>query len=288
MSKVWLVTGAASGLGAGIARAALNAGDLVVAADIDTVRLSTAYADGDDRVLTASLDIRDPLQAEAAAEATVERFGRIDVLVNNAGYGQFGPFEEISLKSAERQFATNVFGTFNVTRAVLPVMRRQRSGYVVNMSSNGGFKGVSGASMYSASKFAIEGFSEALALEIAGFGIRLTIVEPGAFRTDFLDDRALKQGDFFVEDYKEFRERANAVFADRNHRQVGDPAKLGQALVYLAKQANPPLRFVAGADALAIVTQKMQDVAEEVGRWRSLSISTDFAATPSTGRNENE
>ncbi len=227
MSKIWLVTGAASGLGAGIARAALDAGDLVVAADIDTARLSAAYAGSGDRVLAANLDIRDALQAEAAVKAAVERFGRIDILVNNAGYGQFGPFEEIAPESAERQFATNVFGTFNVTRAVLPVMRRQRSGYLINMSSNGGFKGVSGASMYSASKFAIEGFSEALALEVAGFGIRLTLVEPGAFRTDFLDDVALKQGDISVDDYREFRARANAVFAQRNHRQVGDPAKLG-------------------------------------------------------------
>ncbi|SCX72587.1 SDR family NAD(P)-dependent oxidoreductase [Variovorax sp. EL159] len=288
MSKVWLVTGAASGLGAGIARAALDAGDLMVATDMDSARLSTAYADSGDRVLTAKLDIRDALQAGSVVSAAVKRFGRIDVLVNNAGYGQFGPFEEIAPESAERQFATNVFGTFNVTRAVLPVMRGQRSGYVINMSSNGGFKGVSGASMYSASKFAIEGFSEALALEIAGFGIRLTIVEPGAFRTDFLDDRALKKGDISIEDYEEFRARANAVFVQRNHRQVGDPEKLGQALVQLAAQPVSPLRFVAGADALAVVTQKIKSVAEEVERWRDLSVSTDFATTPSTESNENE
>jgi NAD(P)-dependent dehydrogenase (short-subunit alcohol dehydrogenase family) len=288
MSKVWFVTGAASGLGAGIARAALDAGDMVVAADIDTVRLAAAYGGSDDRVLASNLDIRDPLQAEAAVNAAVGRFGRIDILVNNAGYGQFGPFEEIAPAAAERQFATNVFGTFNVTRAVLPTMRSQRSGHVINMSSNGGFKGVSGASMYSASKFAIEGFSEALALEVAGFGIRLTIVEPGAFRTDFLDDRALKQGDISIDDYSEFRARANAVFAQRNHRQVGDPAKLGEALVHLAAQADPPLRFVAGADALAIVTQKIRSVTEEVERWRTLSASTDFSDTSSPGSTTDE
>jgi NAD(P)-dependent dehydrogenase (short-subunit alcohol dehydrogenase family) len=271
-----MVTGAANGIGAGIARAALAANDRVVATDIDALRLADAFDSEDPRVLTATLDIREPAQAEAAVNAAVERFGRIDVLVNNAGYGQFGPFEEIPCDAAERQFATNVFGTFNVTRAVLPVMRSQRAGYLINMSSNGGFRGVSGASMYSASKFAIEGFSESLALEVAAFGIRLTLVEPGAFRTDFLDSRTLKYGNGAIEDYDELRTRAKALFEQRNHRQVGDPDKLGQALVKLAAESDPPLRFVAGADALSIVTEKLKSVAEEVERWRNLSVSTDF------------
>jgi NAD(P)-dependent dehydrogenase (short-subunit alcohol dehydrogenase family) len=186
-------------------------------------------------------------------EAALARFGRIDVLLNNAGYGQFGPFEEIEPEAIERQFATNVFGTFNVTRAVLPVMRRQRAGLVINMSSNGGFKGVRGASMYSATKFAIEGFSEALAQEIADFGLKLTIVEPGAFRA-----------------------KANAVAEARNHNQVGDPDTLGLALVQIANETDPPLRFVAGADALKVVDDKLDHVAHEVERWRELSHSTDF------------
>jgi NAD(P)-dependent dehydrogenase (short-subunit alcohol dehydrogenase family) len=276
MSKAWFITGSAGGIGAGIARAALTAGDVVVATDLDLKRLQEAYAANTTQVLTAQLDIRDAAQAEAAVEAALTRFGRIDVLVNNAGYGQFGPFEEIDSEAIERQFATNVFGTFNVTRTVLQVMRRQRAGHVINMSSNGGFKGVRGASMYSATKFAIEGFSEALAQEIADFGLKLTIVEPGAFRTDFLDDRSLKRGTHALNDYDDFRAKANAVFEARNHNQAGDPDKLGHALVQIANETDPPLRFVAGADALKVVDDKLDYVAREVERWRKLSRSSDF------------
>jgi NAD(P)-dependent dehydrogenase (short-subunit alcohol dehydrogenase family) len=276
MNQVWFVTGSAGGIGAGIAQAALAAGNLVVATDLDPERLQLTYAAHAAQVVTARLDIRDAAQSEAAVEATLARFGRIDVLVNNAGFGQFGPFEEIEPEAVERQFATNVFGTFNVTRAVLPVMRRQRAGHVINMSSNGGFKGVSGASMYSATKFAIEGFSESLAQEIAGFGIKLTIVEPGAFRTDFLDGRSLKLGTQELHDYADLRAKANAVFEARNHNQVGDPDKLGRALVQIAGEIDPPLRFVAGADALKVIDDTLRAVADEVERWRSLSLSTGF------------
>lgn len=276
MSKVWLVTGSASGIGAGIALAALAAGDRVVATDLDLERLNVTYAGFGDQVLTAQLDIRDQTQAHTAVSACVEHFGRLDVLVNNAGYGQFGPFEEVEPEAIERQFATNVMGTFNVTRAVLPVLRKQRSGHVINMSSNGGFKGVAGASMYSATKFALEGFSESLAQEITGFGIKLTLVEPGAFRTDFLDSRSLKLGSGEIPDYDEYRARAQAVFAARNHQQVGDPARLGVAVVHLVNEPHPPLRFIAGADALKVVEDKLEAVAEETARWRELTLSTDF------------
>jgi NAD(P)-dependent dehydrogenase (short-subunit alcohol dehydrogenase family) len=271
--RVWLITGAANGLGAGIAKAALANGDAVVATDLDLARLQTVYGD---RALNAVLDIRDVTQAEAVVAAAIERFGRVDVLVNNAGYGQFGPFEEVEPEAIERQFATNVFGTFNVTRAVLPVMRRQRCGHVINMSSNGGFKGVLGASMYSSSKFAIEGFSEALALEIEPFGIKLTLVEPGAFRTEFLDSRMLKLGTRALEDYDDLRAKTLAVFEARNHQQIGDPDRLGNAVVALAALPQPPLRFVAGADAVKVVDDKLAFVATELNRWRDLSLSTDF------------
>jgi len=276
MSKVWLITGSAGGIGAGIALAALAAGDRVVATDLDLGRLNTAYAGYGEQVLTAQLDIRDPTQAHSVVSACLEQFGRLDVLVNNAGYGQFGPFEEIEPEAIERQFATNVFGSFNVTRAVLPVLRAQRSGHVINMSSNGGFKGVAGASMYSASKFALEGFSESLAQEIACFGIKLTLVEPGAFRTDFLDSRSLKLGSAKIPDYDEYRARAQSIFAARNHQQVGNPARLGNAVVQLVREQHPPLRFIAGADALKVVEDKLAAVAEETARWRELTLSTDF------------
>lgn len=275
MSRVWMITGSAGGLGAGIARAALDNGDQVIATDLDLARLDQTYSG--DQVMTAVLNICDEQQAQTVVATAIARFGRIDVLVNNAGYGQFGPFEEIEPEAIERQFATNVFGTFNVTRAVLPVMRRQRSGHLVMMSSNGGFKGVRGASMYSASKFAIEGFSEALAEEVAEFGIRLTLLEPGAFRTDFLDSRMLKLGTGALEDYAEFRARTLAVFEARNHRQIGDPDRLGLAVVQLAALPAPPLRFVAGSDALSVVEAKLDQVRADIERWRSLSTSTDFS-----------
>jgi NAD(P)-dependent dehydrogenase (short-subunit alcohol dehydrogenase family) len=276
MNKVWLITGSASGIGAGIAHAALAAGDQVVATDLNLDRLNEVFGAYGNQVLTAQLDIRDQAQAHLAVSATLERFGRIDVLVNNAGYGQFGPFEEIEVDAIERQFATNVLGTFNVTRSTLPTLRKQRSGHIINMSSNGGFKGVAGASMYSATKFAIEGFSESLAQEVAGFGIRLTLVEPGAFRTDFLDSRSLKLGSGTIHDYDDYRAKAQAVFAARNHQQVGDPARLGIAVVQLVNEHQPPLRFIAGADALKVVEDKLAAVTEETARWRELTLSTDF------------
>lgn len=276
MSKVWLITGSASGIGKGIAHAALAAGDQVVATDLDLARLHDVFGACGDQVLSLQLDIRDQAQAHAAVSACIARFGRLDVLVNNAGYGQFGPFEEIDADAVERQFATNVLGTFNVTRAALPTLREQRSGHILNMSSNGGFKGVAGASMYSASKFALEGFSESLAQEIASFGIRLTVVEPGAFRTDFLDPRALKLASGSIPDYDDYRASALAVFAARNHQQPGDPARLGNALVRLVNEPVPPLRFIAGADALSVINAKLAAVAKETGAWLELSLSTDF------------
>lgn len=281
MSRTWFITGSAGGLGVGIACAALEAGDSVVATDLDLQRLQAVYT-GDaaraDRVLCAELDIRNEAQARDVVAAAVARFGRIDVVVNNAGYGLFGAFEENDAASIERQFAVNVHGTFNVTRAVLPQLRRQRAGHVINMSSNGGIRGVRGASMYSASKFAIEGFSESLAEELAEFGIRVTLVEPGAFRTGFLATDKLQRGPIRIADYDAFRAAAQTVFAARHQHQRGDPRKLGQALLALVAHEQPPLRFVAGADALQVVDQKLAQVASDVKRWRSLSSSTDFAA----------
>ncbi len=276
MSNVWLVTGSAGGIGAGIAQAALDAGHSVVATDLDVARLASVYRQFGDRVLVERLDVRSADEAQSVLAKTIERFGRIDVLVNNAGYGQFGPFEEISPEAIERQFAVNLFGMFNVTRVMLPQLRKQRSGHIVNLSSNGGFKGVAGASMYSSSKFAIEGFSESLAQEIAEFGLKLTLVEPGAFRTDFLDERSLRVGTTGIDDYAPYWAKASAVFRERNGRQPGDPAKLGTAVVRIVESDAPPLRFVAGADAVKVVEDKLAFVERETSAWRDLSLSTNF------------
>jgi NAD(P)-dependent dehydrogenase (short-subunit alcohol dehydrogenase family) len=275
MAKTWFITGAARGLGAEIARAALAAGDRVVAAARDPARAAEGLPADAERMLAVALDVTDAAQAMLAAMAAAERFGGIDVLVNNAGYGQFGAFEENTDAEVERQFATNVFGVFNVTRAVLPVMRRQRSGHIFNISSIGGIRGGQGGSLYSASKFAVSGFSESLAQEVAGFGIAVTVVEPGFFRTDFLDGSSVRYGSHPIEDYAEFAAALRENWGARNHQQAGDPPKLGAALVRLASETKPPVHFVAGSDAVGVVEAKIARMREELESWRTLSVSTD-------------
>lgn len=275
MSKVWLITGASRGLGAHIAHAALDAGDSVVVTARNIAALDEPFHGFQDRVLKVALDVTDQAQARAAVDATLNRFGRLDVLVNNAGYGQLGPFETNSQADVERQFRANVFGVFNVCRAALPLMRSQRSGHVFNLSSMGGLIGMGGAALYSASKFAVEGFSESLAQEVASFGISVTLVEPGVFRTDFLDASSMVFGSERVADYAAFVDKLKASCAAGNHQQTGDPAKLGQALVTLANSEKPPMRYLAGSDAYTQVSAKLVRMQDEIERWQELSISTD-------------
>lgn len=275
MSKVWFVTGASRGIGAEVVKAALAAGDSVVATGRDLARLERLFETYGDRVLSLQLDVVEESQAFSAVEAALQRFGRIDVAVNNAGYGQLGPFEENDSDAAERQFATNVFGTFHLCRAVLPVMRRQRGGHLFNISSIAGVAGMGGAALYCSAKFAVEGFSESLAQEVAQFGIRVTIVEPGAFRTDFLDVSSAALGGKGLEDYAEFSNKIKASSETNNHKQTGDPAKLGAMLVRLAAEEKPPLRYLAGTDAVQLVTSKLAAMAREIEQWRDLSVLTD-------------
>jgi NAD(P)-dependent dehydrogenase (short-subunit alcohol dehydrogenase family) len=275
MSRIWFITGAARGIGAEIAKAALAAGHRVVATGRNRAQLETVYGRHGERVLSLALDVNSEAQAYEAVQAAVERFGAIDVLVNNAGYGQLGMFEEITADAIDRQFQTNVFGTFHVTRAVLPVMRRQRAGHIFNLSSMGGMLGFEGASVYCAAKFAIEGFSESLAMEVERFGIRVTIVEPGFFRTDFLDGSSVRYGCTVVEDYAEASAAMRATYGGASHHQAGDPAKLGTAIVELASVAQPPLRYAAGSDAVAGISGKLLAVRKELDAWHALSVSTD-------------
>lgn len=275
MNKTWFITGAARGLGAAIARAALDAGDNVVVSGRRLEVLQGVFAPYGERVLAVELNVSDEAQAQAAVDAAVAQFGRIDVLVNNAGYGQLAPFEENLAAEAQQQFATNVFGVFNVCRAVLPVMRRQRSGRVFNLSSMGGLLGMGGAALYCASKFAVEGFSESLAQEVAGFGIKVTLVEPGVFRTDFLDPSSAVFGSRGLADYEVFTAKVKGASAAYNHQQTGNPAKLGAALVGLANHEQPPLRFLAGSDAYQQVSTKLTDMLTHIEQWRELSFSTD-------------
>lgn len=279
MSKIWFITGSSRGIGYEAARAALAAGDRVVATGRDLSALQQRFvAVSADQLLPLALDVADSTQVQAAVDAALAHFGRIDVLLNNAGYGQLGLFEEIGAEAAQLQFATNVFGLYNVTRAVLPAMRRERSGRILNITSIGGIIGVAGAGIYCASKFAVEGFSEALAAEVEPFGIRVSIVGPGYFRTDFLDASSIRYGEHAIADYAETSRQLRNFFEDRNHQQAGDPVKLAQVLVQLAHHAAPPLRFSAGSDAVEIVRGKIARLSRETDTFEALSRSTDFAA----------
>ena len=257
--KVWLVTGAGRGMGVDIAQAALAAGYAVVATGRDPEKVAQAVGASDD-LLTVALDVTDPASAQAAVQAAVDRFGRIDVLVNNAGNFYAGFFEEISPEDFRAQIETNLFGPVNVTRAVLPVMRAQRSGLVVAISSTAGLIGREFCSAYAASKFAVEGWIESLTPEVAPFGIRTMLVEPGFFRTELLTPESTNYAEPSIDDYAERTKQTVTAWNGMNGLQGGDPAKLATALVQLASSDEPPLRWVAGADAVAAVEQKAKDL----------------------------
>jgi NAD(P)-dependent dehydrogenase (short-subunit alcohol dehydrogenase family) len=268
--KVWLVTGAGRGMGVDIAKAALAAGDAVVATGRNPERVSAALGAHDD-LLVVKLDVTDSADAEDAARAAVGRFGRIDVLVNNAGNFYAGFFEEISPQDFRAQVETTLFGPMNVTRAVLPLMRAQRSGLVVAISSTAGIVGQEFCTAYAASKFGVEGWIESLTPEVAPFGIHTMLVEPGFFRTELLTPESTNYAEPSIDDYAERTNQTVAAWNAMNGKQGGDPAKLANALVQLASQDEPPLRWVAGADAIATVEQKAKDMLAQTDAYRELS-----------------
>ena len=268
--KIWLVTGAGRGMGVDIAKAALAAGNAVVASGRNPERVSAAIGAHDD-LLAVKLDVTDPADAQAAVQAGVERFGRIDVLVNNAGNFYAGFFEEITPEDFRAQVETTLFGPMNVTRAVLPVMRAQRSGLVVAISSTAGIVGQEFCTAYATAKFGVEGWIESLTPEVAPFGIGTMLVEPGFFRTELLSPESTNYAEASIEDYAERTTQTVAAWNAMNGQQGGDPAKLASALVQLAGQDDPPRRFVAGADAIATVEQKANDLLAQVDAYRELS-----------------
>ena len=270
--KTWFITGAGRGMGTDIAKAALAAGHAVVATGRDPGTVSRAVGEADD-LLVVELDVTSRQDAQAAVEASVDRFGRIDVLVNNAANFFGGFFEELAPEQIERQLATNVIGPMNVTRAVLPVMRRQRSGHLISMSSTAGLTGFEYCSAYAASKFAVEGWMESLALEVEPFGINSTIVEPGFFRTELLEPASTTWPERSIDEYAERNATQREWWEAQNGRQAGDPAKLARALLTIAEQAQPPLRWMAGADSIALAEQKVATLQEQVDAFRDLSTS---------------
>jgi NAD(P)-dependent dehydrogenase (short-subunit alcohol dehydrogenase family) len=277
-TNVWFITGAARGMGVDLAKAALDAGHAVVATARDAARVTAALGEHD-RLLAVSLDITDAEAAGAAVEAALERFGRIDVLVNNAGNFTAGYFEEISDAQLRAQMETNFFGPLNVTRAVLPVLRDQRSGKVVTFSSVAGIVGQEFVVAYAASKFALEGWMESLRFDVAPYGITTTIVEPGFFRTELLVEGASTLWpELSIPDYQERTEQTVAAWRSMNGQQGGDPAKLGRALVEIVALDEPPLRWIAGADAIGAVEQKAHDLLAQAAAHRALSSSLDHDA----------
>jgi NAD(P)-dependent dehydrogenase (short-subunit alcohol dehydrogenase family) len=276
--KVWFITGAGRGMGVDLTKAALAAGNAVVATGRNPERVSAALGAHED-VLAVKLDVTDPADAQAAVQAAVERFGRIDVLVNNAGNFYAGYFEELSPQDFRAQVETTLFGPINVTRAVLPVLRAQRSGLVVAISSTAGIVGQEFCTAYAAAKFGIEGWIESLAPEVAPFGIHTMLVEPGFFRTELLSPESTNYAQPWIDDYAERTIQTVAAWNAMNGQQGGDPAKLANALVQLADQDEPPRRWVAGADAIAAVEQKAKDLLAQADAYRELSSSLAYSDT---------
>ena len=271
-TKIWLVTGAGRGMGTDIARAALDAGHAVVATGRNPDRVAEALGAHED-LLTVALDVTDPASVQAAVDAAVQRFGGIDVLVNNAGNFYAGFFEELTPEDFRAQIDTNLFGPLNVTRAVLPVMRAQRSGQVVTITSTAAIVGQEFCAAYAASKFALEGWSESLTPEVAPFGIRTMLVDPGFFRTELLTQDSTRYPEPSIDDYAERTRQTVTAWKSMNGQQGGDPVKLARALVQLTDSDEPPLRWPAGADAVAAFEQKAQQLLDQADAHRDLSSS---------------
>ncbi|MFD4511394.1 oxidoreductase [Streptomyces sp. NPDC058457] len=273
--SVWFITGSSRGFGLEITRAALTAGHQVVATARKAATIREQFPDAGDTLLTAPLDVTDPQSIQAAVDAAVERFGRIDVLVNNAGTGLLAAVEESDDAAVRALFETNVFGPLAVQRAVLPVLRRRRSGHVINISSIVGFATAPGWGVYASTKFAVEGFTETLHTELAPLGIHVTLVEPGFFRTDFLDPTSLHTGPDTIDDYTATVGAMRAAAAGLNHAQPGDPVKAAHAIVEMAAAPEPPLRLPLGADTLQAFDAKLDTFRKDMDAWRHVALSTD-------------
>lgn len=277
-SNVWFITGAGRGLGIDIAQSALAAGHSVVATGRDAARVEKAIG-SHENLLAVALDVTDPAAAETAATSAVERFGRIDVLVNNAGNFYAGYFENISPDQFRAQMETNFFGPLNVTRAILPVMRKQGSGQVITVTSTAGLIGGEFTSAYAASKFALEGWMESLRHDVEPFGIRTMAVEPGSFRTELLvEGSSTIWPELDIEDYAERTTGTIEAWKSMNGQQGGDPKKLGQALVTISDSETLPLRFIAGADAMSAEEQNLATIQAQIDANRELSESLSFDA----------
>lgn len=273
--KVWFITGAGRGMGVEFVKAALAEGYQVVATGRNIDKVAKVLGD-DENLLIVKLDVTDPTDAEAAVKLAYDRFGCIDVLVNNAGNFYSGFFEELTPQQIERQINTNLYGPMNVTRAVLPLMRKNRSGHIISISSLAGLVGFEYNAAYCASKFGLEGFMESLHQDVAPYGIKTTIVEPGFFRTKFLEPESTFLAEPSIDDYAERNAQYQAFWKEKNGKQEGDPAKLAKALITIVNQEEPPSHWIAGADALAGAEQKIADLQAQLNAYRDLSTSLAY------------
>jgi NAD(P)-dependent dehydrogenase (short-subunit alcohol dehydrogenase family) len=273
--RVWFVTGAARGMGASIVRAALAIGDEVVATARRPDELDAIFGDHEG-VHAVRLDVTSVDESTAGVTQAVERFGRIDVVVNNAGVSFKGFFEEMSPRQVEQQLATNLLGPMNVTRAVLPVTRRQRSGHLIAISSGAGLVGFPYSSVYAASKFGLEGWMGALAQEVDPFGIRTTIVNPGFFRTGLAGPESMIWPEVVVDDYATGSAEQRRWWQSQDGQQPGDPDKLAAALIRLVEEDSPPSRLIGGADVIALMERKVADLQQQIAEQRSQAATFDF------------
>jgi NAD(P)-dependent dehydrogenase (short-subunit alcohol dehydrogenase family) len=274
-TKVWLITGSSTGFGRSLTEAVLKKGDSVIATARKPEQLDDLVTKYTDTVKAVRLDVTNPQEVHNAVNAAIDAFSRIDVLVNNAGYGTVGAIEEVSDEAIRRQFDTNVFGALEMMRTVLPIMRQQRSGHILNVSSVGGFASFGATGIYCATKFALEALSEALAKEVATLGIKVTIIEPGAFRTDF-NGRSLSAPEQLIEDYAPISSTYLKWLEDMDGKQPGDPDKAAAAMIQVVQSDNPPLRLALGADAVAVIEEKLKSVKAELDAWKEVSVNTAF------------
>lgn len=273
--KVWLITGSSTGLGRALAQAVLERGYHLVATARQPEQLKELSDRYPDRVTTIALDVTNAQSIQQAVEAALNAYNRIDVLVNNAGYGTVGAIEEMNDDDIRRQFDTNLFGAINVTRAILPTLREQRSGHILNISSANGISAFAGVGIYSATKFALEAISEALAQEVKPLGIKVTIIEPGSSRTNF-SSRALSTRSHQINDYAQTSGKIVQRLQERDGKQPNDPAKAAAAMIQVIESDNPPLRLALGEDSVSLITQKLESMKAELEAWKDVSMNTAF------------
>lgn len=274
-NKVWFVTGASKGLGLALVKKLLNEGYKVAATSRNLSDLTKAVNMQNEQFLPLAVNLTSEDSVQEAVELTVKTFGKIDVIVNNAGYGLLGGIEELSDREARDNFEVNVFGSLNVLRKALPYLRAQKSGHILNVSSIGGFTGAfAGGGIYCATKFAVNGFSETLSAEVAPFGIKVTIVQPGYFRTNFLSAGSLAVPQNQIADYQNVRDTVNFHQNDMDKQQAGDPEKAAEAMISITNEANPPLNLFLGEDAYGLVEKKLAFVQNELATWKDLTLST--------------